>query len=311
MTLGWLFAMMGVGIGLVLVPATADYRRDIALTKRLSKIVVPFRGKTKTSLGQAASKNDTLRYLELVTGPATWPRPRKLQTLVAIALVAALLSALGLLFIAKLPLGVLPLIALLVFLGSLRTLAKSDQKTVADQFVKGLPDALDIMVRNLQIGIPLDAAVARISTQGAPPISDIFSDVTQLVQLGFPLSVALSKVAAVINIQEFSFFCAAINIQSKSGGGFIEVADNLASIIRQRQGATLRGRAASSHARVTAIILTSIPVMIVVGFLLFQPEYFGPLVASKAGIWLISYATASFSIGIWVITRYLKWFERA
>lgn len=249
-------------------------------------------------------------FLHWLAGPQIWDPPRSFRQLGLMASVGGLLGCLAIIFVIGAPVivgiffGVVGAIALFAYL------ARDDQKEMGRRFVKLLPDALDNLVRNLQIGLPLDTAVARIAEQTPVPVCTIFAEVGQLLRTGFSLGDAICKLAIRINLPDFSFFSAALTIQNQSGGSFIEAAQHLAEMMRERQMATLRAQAASSQAKVTASILIALPILIVAGFSMVRPQYFAPLFRSQAGTNIMGYGVISFLLGIWFITRYLKRFTQ-
>ena len=67
----------------------------------------------------------------------------------------------------------------------------------------------------------------------------------------------------------------AVSIQSSSGGNLREILDNLATMIRLRIKMRRKVTAISSEGRISAIILSSLPVFMMIVVNVMTPDYYG------------------------------------
>jgi tight adherence protein B len=127
------------------------------------------------------------------------------------------------------------------------------------QFSEQLPDALDIMVRSLQAGHPISAAIGLVSKEMNDPIGTEFGIAVDEMTYGLDMREALYNMGRRIEIQDFEYVVVSINIQHDTGGNLAEVLNNLSVVIRDRFRMFKKIRALSSEGRLSAIVLSFLP----------------------------------------------------
>jgi tight adherence protein B len=95
----------------------------------------------------------------------------------------------------------------------------------------------------------------------------------------------------------------ALLIQRETGGNLAEIMTNLSSLMRER--AAIRGQidVLTAEPRMSAIVLTALPVVIFAIINVLNPEYVLPLYTTPAGRMLLVYAVISSVIGYIVLKR--------
>ena len=233
--------------------------------------------------------------------PPAWPRALSVRRLILTGVFGGILFIFTLNVALKLP-------DIPSFIGGIaaglilpRLLDWESQRKQTDKFVELLPDAVDMLVRMLRAGLPLNAAVKRVGFEAPKPAGPIFDEVSEWLEVGVPLGDAFLMVNARIQQDDFEFFGVSLSVQNMSGGNLTDTLDNLASIIRERILAGLKARSISAEARMTANTISALPIILLVGMQLVAPDYLAPLVNGEHGYGLITYAIGSFIVGIWVI----------
>jgi tight adherence protein B len=127
------------------------------------------------------------------------------------------------------------------------------------KFSEQLPDALDIMVRSLQAGHPISAAISLVSKEMGDPIGTEFGIAVDEMTYGLDMREALYNMGRRIEIQDFQYVVVSINIQHETGGNLAEVLRNLSTVIRDRFRMFKKIRALSSEGRLSAIVLSFLP----------------------------------------------------
>jgi len=135
------------------------------------------------------------------------------------------------------------------------------------KFSEQLPDALDVMVRSLQAGHPISAAVGLVSKEMADPIGTEFGIAVDEMTYGLDMREALQNMGRRIEVQDFQYVVVAINIQHETGGNLAEVLRNLSMVIRDRFRMFKKIKALSSEGRLSAVVLSFLP--FAVGALIF------------------------------------------
>lgn len=126
-------------------------------------------------------------------------------------------------------------------------------------FSEQLPDALDVMVRSLQAGHPVSAAMTLVTKEMPDPIGTEFGIAVDEMTYGLDLKDALANLGERVGVEDFQYVVVSINIQHETGGNLAEVLDGLSQVIRARFRMFKKVRALSAEGRLSAKILASMP----------------------------------------------------
>jgi tight adherence protein B len=148
--------------------------------------------------------------------------------------------------------------------------ATRTRKRIQEQF----PVALDVFVRGLRAGHPVAAALDLLTVEMPDPIGSQFGIAVDEVTYGAELRDALQNMAERWELDDMRMFVVALSIQSETGGNLAEILDNLARVIRERQAMMMKVRALSSEGRMTAVMLTVLPLFTFTMLFLFNPRFF-------------------------------------
>ena len=143
------------------------------------------------------------------------------------------------------------------------------------------PEAVDLIVRALRAGLPVQEAIGNVARDIKDPVGGIFQRVQQEVQLGTPIEAALWRAAKTVQTDEFNFLIVAMSIQRDTGGNLAETLANLSALLRARQQLRLKIRAFTSEARTTMLIMAGLPFLVGGGLFLISPDYIGPLFTTE------------------------------
>ena len=204
-----------------------------------------------------------------------------------IAFVAALVvrgSAMQALLIALFCGLVLPILVL-------RFLRKRRQKAFGAQF----PDALDMIVRSLRAGHPVPIAVSMVAREMRDPIGSEFGIVADEITYGADLESGLRSLYFRVGQDDLPLFVTAVAIQGTTGGNLGEILQNLSSVIRERFKMRRKIRALAAEARASALILSSLPIVIFAVIQISTPEFYAAVwdeditkkTLAMAGAWMM------------------------
>jgi len=160
------------------------------------------------------------------------------------------------------------LVAPLIILGTVH------RKRMA-RLVRQMPDALDLMARGLRVGHPLNTTLQSVANEMPDPVGSEFGIVVDQVAYGDELTDAMREMADRIDEEDVYYLSIAINMQSGSGGDLSEVLSTLSRVIRSRMALRRKVRAISSEGRLTAYILSSLPLAIAAVMTITTPSYYG------------------------------------
>lgn len=165
------------------------------------------------------------------------------------------------------------------------------------------PEAVDLVVRALRAGLPVQEAIGNVSRDIKDPVGAIFRRVQQEVQLGTPIEAALWRAAKTVQTDEFNFLIVAMSIQRDTGGNLAETLANLSALLRARQQLRLKIRAFTSEARTTMLIMAGLPFLVGGGLFLVSPDYIGALFKNSTGQMVVAAAGCSMGIGIFIMNK--------
>lgn len=137
-----------------------------------------------------------------------------------------------------------------------------------------LPDALDLIVRSLKAGHPINSAMGLVAGEMPDPIGSEFGLVVDEMTYGNDLREALSNLAARIPHPDLKYMVVTIEIQHATGGNLAEVLTSLSKIMRGRVHMFSRIRSLSAEGRFSAYIVSALPFLVFAGLSVLSPTYF-------------------------------------
>jgi tight adherence protein B len=151
------------------------------------------------------------------------------------------------------------------------------------KFTSHFADAMDIIVRGVRTGLPLGDCLKIIAHESPEPLRKEFRRVVEGESLGIPIEVCLEQMYERMPISEVNFFATVLNIQKTTGGNLGEALSNLSSVLRGRKMLTEKIKALSAEAKVSAIIIGSLPIIVMILVTIASPEYMDKLYSTPTG----------------------------
>jgi len=148
--------------------------------------------------------------------------------------------------------------------------ATRTRKRMEEQF----PVALDVFVRGLRAGHPIAAALELLTVEMPDPIGSQFGLAVDEVTYGAELRDALQNMAERWDLDDMRMFVVSLSVQNETGGNLAEILENLSKVIRERHAMMLKVRALSSEGRMTAVMLTALPILTFTALFLFNARFF-------------------------------------
>ena len=175
-------------------------------------------------------------------------------------------------------------------------------KKMINQFA----DALDIIVRGVKSGLPLNECVRIIAKESPEPLRAEFAILADNLAMGAGMERSLNSFYKRVPLQEVNFFVIVLLIQSKAGGNLSEALNNLSNVIRSRKMMREKVKAMSSEAKASAMIIGSLP--FVVGFLVYltTPAYIMLLFTEEAGHLFIAIGVVLMTLGVLTMRKMIN-----
>lgn len=151
------------------------------------------------------------------------------------------------------------------------------------KFTAHFADAMDIIVRGVRTGLPLNDCLKIIAHESPDPLGAEFRRVVEGEGLGIPIEVCLEQLYERMPISEVNFFSTVLNIQKSSGGNLGESLANLAGVLRGRKLLREKIKALSAEAKMSAIIIGALPIVVMVLVTVISPDYMHELYFTPTG----------------------------
>lgn len=195
-------------------------------------------------------------------------------------------------------------IGLAVLLGAMPYLyvLRKKKKRLA-LFEEQFPEALDFLARAMRAGHAFSVSLEMLADESAEPLSREFRQVFNEQNLGSPIEQALQNLAKRIPILDVSFFVSAVMLQKETGGNLAEILTKLAYVIRERFRLKGQVKAASAHGRITGLVLTIMPIVLMFALLIVAPGYLQSMAKDPDGKWIIFGAVVGQFLGYYFIRR--------
>lgn len=174
------------------------------------------------------------------------------------------------------------------------------------KFLQEFPNALDVMVRAIKSGLPLNDALRMISADAQEPVKTEFRRVVDSQQLGITVPEACSRMFTAMPLQEVNFFAIVITIQSQAGGNLSEALANLSKVLRERRKMRAKVSALSMEAKASAAIIGSLPFIVAFMVYMTSPEYIMVLFTDPRGHLILGFSAIWMSLGILVMRQMIN-----
>ncbi len=170
-------------------------------------------------------------------------------------------------------------------------------------FVEQFPDALDIIVRSVRSGFPLNAAVNMVAESMNAPASEEFHQVSTEIVHGSTMVDALARLGERMETPDIRFFVVVLTLQQEVGGNLAEVLSNLSTLIRKRKMMKKKIYAITAEGRITGWILSGLPLFVALAVHAMSPDYLVPLFTTDSGNMLLAVIMGVIFIGTLIIRK--------
>jgi tight adherence protein B len=172
------------------------------------------------------------------------------------------------------PLGVGLAVAFVLGFGLPVAIVNHYRRRRIEAFTAQLPDALDLMMRGLRVGHPINATIYSVVANMKAPIASEFAILSNQIEYGDDITSSFMALAERVDQEDMYYLAASIGIQHGTGGNLAGMLGTLAKVIRGRGTMRRRVRAISSEGRLSALILSALPLLILAITRFTAPNYY-------------------------------------
>ncbi|MBS0244068.1 MAG: type II secretion system F family protein, partial [Proteobacteria bacterium] len=181
-------------------------------------------------------------------------------------------------------------------------LTKKRQKKFTNEFA----NAIDVVVRGVKSGLPLNECLGIIARESPSPIREEFQEIVEQSRVGVPLQDAFDRTMQRMPLAEMKFFAIVIGIQQQAGGNLSEALGNLSGVLRDRKKLSMKVAALSAEAKASAMVLGALPFIVMCMVYVSAPNYIAILFGTKMGKFMLMGAAVWMTMGILMMRKMIN-----
>ena len=175
-----------------------------------------------------------------------------------------------------------------------------------NKFLDEFANAIDVVVRGVKSGLPLNECLAIISRESPQPVGGEFTSLVEQQRVGVPLSDCFERMMQRVPLSEVKFFAIVISIQQQAGGNLSEALGNLSGVLRDRKRMQAKVKALSSEAKASAGVLAALPFIVMALVYISTPDYMSILWTTTMGKFMMVVAAIWMMIGMLVMKKMIN-----
>lgn len=177
-----------------------------------------------------------------------------------------------------------------------------------ERFSSQLPDALDVIVRGVKAGYPFLVALGLVAKEMPDPIGTEFGMTADEISFGAPLGTALDNFYRRVGHDDLLYMTMAVKVQSETGGNLAEILSRLSKLIRDRSMLRLKIKSLSAEGRLSAVLLSLFPFIIIAVISLISPNFYGAPMVRNSPITSVAIVVGLFllAVGNFIIYRMVR-----
>ena len=175
-----------------------------------------------------------------------------------------------------------------------------------DKFLNEFANAIDVIVRGVKSGLPLNECLNIIARESPDPINAEFKEVCEQQRVGVPLQECFERMMNRLPLAEVRFFSIVIGIQQQAGGNLSEALGNLSGVLRDRKRLTAKVQALSAEAKASAVVLGMLPPAVMTLVYITTPAYIAILWTKQFGLFLLLTGAFWMFCGIMIMRKMIN-----
>lgn len=184
--------------------------------------------------------------------------------------------------------------------------AKSSEDKRRERMREAVPDALRSMAVCFRSGQSLLQTMQQVGAATKGPVGALFQCAVHLLETGGSTREALSVFQGRNSVPELAFVSVALDVQHQTGGSMERVLDAARETVEGELELTRSLRVQTAQAKLSARIVSVMPIVLVALFSLVSEDFLGPFFSSFPGMALLCIAVAMQVAGIVSVRHMLK-----
>jgi tight adherence protein B len=160
-----------------------------------------------------------------------------------------------------------------------------------------------MLVSAMKAGYSFQAAMKFIGEEVKEPLGPEFARFYEEQRLGMEVRTALLALQGRIDSLDLKMFVTAVLIQRETGGNLSEVLGNIGTLMRERAALKADIETLTAESKLSARILSSLPVIVFLLVNLINRDFMAPRLASQTGVIVLVGAAFSVMLGYWSMMK--------
>jgi len=148
---------------------------------------------------------------------------------------------------------------------------------VVGRFTRQLPDTVSLLASSVRAGHSFLQALEQVADDASEPTKGALLLVVREIGIGASQEDALERLLVRYPSGDLELIIASINVQHQIGGSLARILESIADTIRERMRIEGDIKALTAPQRVSAYVLSGLPVFLTLGLFVIGPDYIGPL----------------------------------
>ncbi|MCG7586839.1 type II secretion system F family protein, partial [Photobacterium sp. OFAV2-7] len=174
------------------------------------------------------------------------------------------------------------------------------------EFEETFPQVLGQISRAVAAGISVPQAIAQVADYQKGMLGREFVLIRDQLEIGISLKQALREACYRLPYSGFHFFVVALVLNEENGGQLREVLHGLSRTLHDNVAIKMKIKSLTAEPRMTAMILASLPVLLISIMFFKNPTAFLNLTNTDAGQFVLAYVVGSMALGLGIIHMLTK-----
>jgi tight adherence protein B len=174
------------------------------------------------------------------------------------------------------------------------------------KFTEQLPDTLMLMGSSMKAGYSLMQAVEAASQEMASPMGQELARVVNEIRLGASVPEAFDRLALRMDSEDLSWVSMGISIQRDVGGDLSQLLESIANTMLARNRLRREIATLTAEGRISAYVLTALPVVVLLAVQVLNPEYTRVLFVTWIGRFLLLFGFIMTILGLLWMQKIVK-----
>jgi tight adherence protein B len=165
-----------------------------------------------------------------------------------------------------------------------------------------LPQALEMMANSMKSGFSFMQAMHLVAKEVPDPLGIEFQRTIKEINLGISMDTAFQNLLQRLPNKDLEIVVTAVLIQRSTGGNLASILETIQETISERVRMKDELKALTSQGRMSALVITLLPVILGLLLSLMNPDYFNPMFSHPLGWVLLGGGTLSGILG-WIFIQ--------